>query len=98
MEEQHKNHDKLSVKVTYPAARKPYEDDDASQSETLAALKALVLTAFGLTEGTSPDGTITTYVLYHGKEPLEDLARTLGQIAGETHELHLKLAQQITQG
>jgi len=88
----------LNVTVTYPAARKPFEEKDAPRSETVGTLKSAVLKAFGLTEGTSPDGTTTTYRLYHGKQPLEDLGKTLGSIAGEANALHLKLAQEITQG
>jgi hypothetical protein len=86
------------VTVTYPAACKPFEEKDAARSETIATLKAAVLKAFGLSEGTSPDGTTTTYRLYHGKQPLEDLNQTLGTVAGNADALHLKLAQQITQG
>lgn len=87
------------VTVTYPAAREPFREKDVPRSETVDTLKAAVLTAFGLTEGSSPDGTTTTYRLYHGKQPLDDLIKTLGSIAGEaTDALHLKLAQQITQG
>jgi len=51
-----------------------------------------------LKECQSPDGTVTTYTLYHGKEALEDLNRTLGSVAGDKDELQLKLSQQITQG
>jgi hypothetical protein len=86
------------VTVTYPAAREPYRQHDVPRSETVATLKTAVLNAFHLTEGTSPDGTVTTYTLYHGKKPLEDLSQTLGSIAGDAHELHLKLVQEIKQG
>jgi hypothetical protein len=88
----------LNITVTYPAARRPFEQRDASRSETVGTLKSAVLKAFGLTEGTSPDGTTTTYRLYHGKQPLDDLGQALGSIAGQADALHLKLAQEITQG
>lgn len=89
---------KLNVTVVYPAARKPFQDHDASPTETLAALKARVLNAFGLAETTAADGTVTTYTLYHGKDALQDLSQTLGSIADQTHALSFKLSQQITQG
>ncbi len=88
----------LKVIVTYPAAKKPYEDNDAQRTETVGTLKAAVLTAFGLTEGQSADGKTFTYTLYHQKTPLENLNETLGQVAGEKHTLELKLSQQVTQG
>ena len=88
-----KNDTLKEVTVTYPAARKPFEESDVPRAETVGTLKAAVLKAFGLTEGTSPDGTTTTYRLYHGKQPLDDLSQTLGAVAGEAAALHLKLAQ-----
>jgi hypothetical protein len=87
------------VTVTYPAAREPFRQHDEPRSETVGTLKGLVLNAFHLTEGASPDGsTITTYTLYHGKKPLENLNQTIGSVAGDAEELHLKLVQEIKQG
>jgi hypothetical protein len=88
----------LEVKVTYPAAKKPFVQESASATETVSTLKAAVLNAFGLTEGQSADGKTYTYTLFHGKTPLENPNQTLGEIAGERHELELKLSQQVTQG
>lgn len=88
----------LRVVVHYPAAAKPFKDNAADPSETVGQLKERVLEAFGLREGQAPDGTATTYILYHNKERLEDLGRTLGSVAGDKEELQLKLSQQITQG
>lgn len=46
------HHDKnLKVIVNYPAAKGPFEQERVLPSETLATLKATVLSAFGLTEG-----------------------------------------------
>ena len=87
----------LKVIVSYPAAKGPYKQDPASSSETLAALKALVLAAFGLTEG-QVDGSTYTYTLYHDKTPLENLRQTLGQLIGNAATMTLKLSQQVTQG
>src|SRR5947209_14008217 len=88
----------LKVIVTYPAAKKPFEDHDVSQTETVGQLKSIVLAAFGLTEGQSVDGKTFTYTLYHHKTPLDNLSETLGQIAGDKPTLELKLSQQVTQG
>jgi hypothetical protein len=88
----------LDIVVVYPAARDDLKQTGVSRSETLGELKVRVLIAFELTEGKGPDGTITSFVFYHHKEKLEDLTRTLGQIAGHEDILHLKLAQQIVYG
>jgi hypothetical protein len=88
----------LEVKVTYPAAKKPFEQKNVNATETVGTLKTAVLNAFGLTEGQSADGKTYTYTLFHGKTPLENPNQTLGEIAGEHHELELKLSQQVTQG
>ena len=87
----------LKVIVNYPAAKKPFEQDDASRAETVGTLKSAVLDAFGLTEGQS-DGQTFTYTLFQNKTPLENLGETLGQLAGQAVALVLKLSQQVTQG
>jgi hypothetical protein len=83
----------LRVVVTYPAAKKPFEQDRARRDETVGTLKSAALAAFGLT-----DGKAFTYTLFFEKRPLEDLNETLGRIAGERDVLELKLSQQVTQG
>ena len=88
---------KLKVIVNYPAAKGPFEQNDASPAETLAILKAAVLSAFALTEG-QVNGSTYTYTLYHDKTPLENLSETVGQLAGHAAALVLKLSQQVTQG
>jgi hypothetical protein len=87
----------LHVTVTYPSAVRPFQGE-FDPATTVGALKMRVLDAFGLTEGTMPDGTTVTYTLYHQKTPLETLGQTLGEIAGHAQALELKLAQEITQG
>lgn len=87
----------LNVTVTYPAAGKPFHDKDAAPNETLASLKARVLVKFGLKEG-EEDGNQVIYVLFKGKERLENLSVTLQVLAGDAHTLALKLSQQIVQG
>jgi hypothetical protein len=88
----------LNVTVTYVAAKEPFKQKDVSRTETVKALKAEVLNAFGLVEGPGGDGKTFTYTLFHGKTPLEDPNQTLGDLAGDKHELELKLTQQVTQG
>lgn len=89
----------FGVEVTYPAAAKPFEDAHAETSETVGDFKSRVLTAFGLTEGQQPDGSVATYNLWHGKTKLEDVSQTLGSIVpGHERELKLKLSQTLTQG
>lgn len=88
----------LNVTVTYVAAKEPFKQKDVTRSETVNTLKAEVLKAFGLVEGPGTDGKTFTYTLFHGKTPLENLNQTLGDVAGDKHELELKLTQQVTQG
>jgi hypothetical protein len=88
----------LNVTVTYVAAKESFKQKDVSRSETVKILKAEVLNAFGLIEGSGADGKTFTYTLFHGKTPLENLNQTLGEVAGDKHELELKLTQQVTQG
>jgi hypothetical protein len=87
----------LNVTVTYPAAERPYQEHEATPSETLTVLKPKVLAYFHLTEGTGEGGTVT-YVFYLGKEKLTDLTVTIGSLAGHASALTLKLSQQIEQG
>jgi len=88
----------VDIVVTYPAARDDLKESGVNRQETLGQLKARVLVAFELTEGKAPDGSVMTYIFYHDKQKLEDLNRTLGQIAGQEPVLRLKLAQQIVYG
>jgi hypothetical protein len=89
---------KLRVVVHYPAAEKPFKDNDGDGSETVGHLKSRVLVFFGLAEGQTPEGNIVSYTLYHGKDPLENPAVSLAELVLEKKELQLKLSQQITQG
>lgn len=86
------------VTVTYIAAPEPFIQHDVPRTEQVGTLKTAVLDAFHLTEGQSPNGTVTVYTLYHAKRPLENLSESLGDVAGHAEELHLKLVQEIRQG
>ena len=94
---EHKAHHDLEVIVHYPAAKTPFEQEDANPNETVGTLKSAVLKAFGLTEGQN-NGSTYTYTLFHNKTPLENLSETIGQVAGHAETLVLKLSQQVTQG
>jgi len=89
---------RLQVVVHFPRAEKPFKDESVDRAETIGQFKARVLTAFGLTEGQTPEGNIAVYTLYEHKTPLENPNQTLGEVAGDKHVLQLKLSQQITQG
>lgn len=88
----------LHVVVHYVAAEEPIKDHDADRQETVGELKQRVLAEFGLIEGQTPDGNITTYTLYHKKTAVENMGQTLGDLAGDDKTLQLRLVQQITQG
>lgn len=79
---------KINVTVTYPAAGKPFQDKNAAPDETLGSLKARVLAYFKLKEG-EEGGNQVVYVLFQGKERLEDLSVTLQQVAGNAGALSL---------
>jgi len=91
-------HTQLHVVVHYAAAEQPFNDHDADPAETVGALKARVLAAFHLTEGNLPDGNVAQYTLYLQKDPLENMDKTLGELAAGHPVLQLKLSQQIVQG
>lgn len=91
------SNNEIEVKVTYFASEKPYKEV-LDRNVTVKLLKEKVLSAFGLTEGQTNDGNSTTYTLYHDKAPLENTSQTIGDVAGDKKELHLKLSQQVTQG
>lgn len=97
MEKEDKKPKKLRVVVHYSAAAEPFHEE-AEREETVGQLKSRVLTAFGLTEGQTPDGNTIVYTLFDHKTPLENLSQKLGDIVGDKTELQLKLSQQIVQG
>jgi hypothetical protein len=55
-----KTKDDLKVIVNYPAAKGPFEQEHASPTETVGALKSMGLTAFGLPSDTTLAISITT--------------------------------------
>ena len=85
---------KLKVTVRYPAAAKPFKDNQADRDETVGGLKQRVLREFQLDQ----NGDAINYVLFHGRTALDNETQTLGDLAGHDNDLDLKLAQQIIQG
>lgn len=76
------------VIVRYDRAQTPFEIE-IPLSETVGRLKTQTLETFGLFEG-GP----TFYDLYHGHRVLADMSEPLDQVAGELHELELRLVKQ----
>ena len=76
------------VIVRYGGAKVPFEAE-LTLNETVSTLKAHVLETFRLFEGAT-----TFYDLYHGDRVLADLNETVGQVAGNHHELELNLVKQ----
>lgn len=88
----------VRVVVHYVAAERPFQDRDADPAETVGQLKDRVLCAFGLAEGPTGDGNQIVYTLFEGRDPLENLGQSLGDLAGRDCGLQLKLVQQLIQG
>jgi hypothetical protein len=89
--------ERIKVTVHYMAAERPFRDE-VKADEAEGNFKQTALSAFGLTEGQTPDGNTVTYTLYHDGRPLENPDETIGRIAEGRDHLQLKLSQQIVQG
>lgn len=96
--QQPSSHATIDVRVIYVAAAHPYEESQVPSTETLAIVKANALRAFHLTEGQLPDGRTRTFKLFHGREELPDLSRTIGEVADHAEKLDLKLTEHVVQG
>lgn len=91
------HHDTLVLHVRYLASPKPYVDPKARLTETLGALKPVVLKHFGLVEGPVDGGRKEYAFSAHGVIQ-SDMAKTLGSLAQGKHQLELKLLEQFVQG
>jgi hypothetical protein len=91
------HHDTLVLRVRYIAARQPYVDPKAAESETLAELKPQVLKHFGLVEG-DVEGGRKVYVFSVNDVIQTDLTVTLGSLAHRPHTLAMDLLEQFIQG
>ncbi|MEW2386592.1 hypothetical protein AB0873_31840 [Micromonospora sp. NPDC047707] len=85
-----KPHD-IKVTVTFAAAERPYRHEYAG-SVTIGTVLGDSLAAFGVTA----DGTTRYYLKHDGDEVPVD--KTVGEIAGHAHALHLKLRTETIQG
>lgn len=92
-----KEKETLKVKVTYVAAKKPFEQPDAPRTETVAILKAAAMEAFGVKEAQDAEKQVRFW-LYQGSTKLEQENRTLGDLVGDEKKLELRLVQQIIYG
>ncbi len=88
----------INVQVRFPSAKEPFVDPHASLQETVGALRQRAMDAFNVKETPNPDGTTTSYDLFHDGVKLTDLTQTLGAVAGDQHKLKLALVKVIIQG
>lgn len=89
--------DWLDVIVTYAAAKHPYEDKHAKRTTTLQELKATAMDKFKVQESNTGNEQVLFW-LYLGSEKLQDLSRTVGDLANGADKLELMLVQQIIYG
>ncbi len=85
---------KLSIEVSYAPTKDELKDHDAKRTEPLADLKKRVLSAFSLEEGVNERGELVEFAFFKGNRGLEDLTATVGDIAGDAHELSLRLVRE----
>jgi hypothetical protein len=90
--------DLVEVTVKYAAAEDLLKNSAVPVTETIGSFRARVLDAFELADGAVAGGSSVIYVLFHDRQPIENMNLTVGQLAGEGKHLHLKLAQQVIQG
>jgi hypothetical protein len=89
--------DWLDVIVTYAAAKHPYEDKHTDRTTTLQQLKATVMDKFKVQESNTGNEQMLFW-LYFGSDKLQDLSRTVGDLANGADKLELMLVQQIIYG
>ena len=85
-----KPHD-IDVTVTFATADRPYHRGYA-ETVTIGTVLGDSLAAFGI----ATDGTTRYYLKHDGDEVPAD--KTVGEIAGHAHALHLKLRTETIQG
>lgn len=90
--EQSKKPAHVRVTVTFPLANKPPFHKDDPPDTTVAAVLAGAMAHFEVT-----DDETTTYYLTHDHEKA-DPTKTVGELAGDKHEVKFTLAKEITQG
>jgi hypothetical protein len=85
-----KHHD-IEVTVTFATADRPYHREYAGTA-AIGTVLGDSLAAFGV----AADGTTRYYLKHDGDEVPVD--KTVGEIAGHAHALHLKLRTETIQG
>jgi nicotinate-nucleotide pyrophosphorylase len=85
-----KPHD-IDVTVTFATADRPYHHKYA-EAVAIGTVLGNSLAAFGIATG----GTTRYYLKHDGDEVPVD--KTVGEIAGHAHALHLKLRTELIQG
>jgi hypothetical protein len=84
---------KIDVRVRYPEDDDKLHDHKVDRDETVGSFKSRVLVAFDLKDGVDDKGELITYGLFHEHTALKD-PETLGSVAGDADELHLKLERE----
>jgi hypothetical protein len=82
---------RIEVTVAFAAAARPYH-----HAYTVAALIGTVLADALAAFTVTSDGTTRYYLVHDGDEVLGD--KTVGEVAGHAHALHLKLRTELIQG
>jgi hypothetical protein len=82
---------KIEVTVAFAAADRPYHHEYADTA-LIATVLTEALAAFTVTS----DGTTRYYLVHGGDEVPGD--KTVGEVAGHAHALHLKLRTELIQG
>ncbi len=83
--------DKIEVTVTFAVADQPYHQEYLG-TVPIATVLADAMTAFAV----ASDGTTRYYLMHDGDEVPGD--KTVGEVAGHAHALHLKLRTELIQG
>ena len=82
----------IAVSVHYMAASKPFKTE-VPPATTVGKIKAEAMKAFGLVEDAAK-----VYRLFHEKEEIADLNRTVGEFAGHAKAVSFKLEEILVQG
>lgn len=90
----------IHIRVIYPSARKPAEGD-FSPSAPVREVKALAMSAFGLTEGPDPENTANqiVYFLHHDRSKVENLDQPISALRqGNQQEMTFRLVREVIVG
>lgn len=91
-EEREKHRHQVDTVVSFPIGGRPPYRHWVDRNTTLGTVLAEAMAHFDVKD----DATTTYHLVVHGDQV--DAANTVGALAGESHELKLTLAKEITQG